>query len=142
MASNKYQELFKARLEEEGFAYCELEDLAVCIGCKGEALPTISLCFCFHPAKEGALVEIRSWNIAHVPKEKRIAALRLCNEMNRKYRLYSFYVSEEDEIIVELDHFISEEACGEFCISMMKETQYLVDQVYPYFAKALLGKRR
>ena len=49
MASNKYQERFKARLEEEGFLYCELEDLAVCIGCKGEALPTISLCFCFYP---------------------------------------------------------------------------------------------
>ena len=138
---NKCVDLFTACMDEEGIEYQKTEDGIVCAICKWKNLPLIPVWFFFHE-DEMTLVEIKCWDIAHVKKEKRMTAYRVCNEMNRKYRLVSFCLNEEDDIVLQIDHFVADkEGFGEFCVALLWQALDIIDAAYPHFAKALLGKR-
>ena len=85
--NNRCMELFKACMDEGGIEYQTVEDNVVCIIYKGENLPLIPIWFFFYE-DETPLVEVKCWDIVHVRKEKRMTAYRVCNEMNRTYRLF------------------------------------------------------
>ncbi len=141
MANNKYKALFTALLDEEGVRYAEQNDYVLEVIFEGENLPTVSI-WLFFDENDAPMVEIKCWEIAHCPKEKRIAFLRTCNELNQKYRLVSFCIDEDDEILARLDHYIDEENCGELCFTLVAHMYQAVDDAYPSFMKILRGKRR
>lgn len=141
MASNKYKALFTALLDKEDVSYADMNDNAVGIIWEGENIPSIPILIYFE--EDGApLVEIKCWDIMHCPKEKRIAFLRTCNELNLKYRLVSFCLDEDDEVVAQLDHYIEEKNFGKICFTLVIHLYSIVDNAYLSFTKALGRKKR
>ncbi len=134
---------FLAVLDSEDIWYEDVDDHVVHIVYSGENLPIISIFVFFNESGEQS-VDVMSREIAPVRKEKRMAALRVSNEMNKEYRMVSFFV-EGNEICAKLSYFLSQEASdddfGELCNELVYYMLTVIDHAYPNFEKALLGKR-
>lgn len=142
MENSKYMEIFKAFLDREGIKYQEVEkDNAIGITYDGENVPLITVWAFFDESLESVL-EVKSWEIGHVRKEKRVSAIRVCNEINREYRFISFFLDEKDNIIVRFDQVINEENCEKLCLAVTWAMFDAVDAAYPRFAKLLSERSR
>ena len=132
-----YKKIFLAYLNENNIHYSDHSEFAVRIPYSGQNLKNIPMFVSFH--KDGlALANIKCFEIAGF-KGKEDIALRLCNDLNNRFRWLKFYVDPDADIIASLDTYVDEHNCGFFCLDLVKRSVSIIDEAYPLITRALWG---
>ena len=109
---------------------------------------------CSFPVDEGPIVHVRMIStdddmdvavrvfslINDIPKAKQDRILRVCNELNNKYR-YAKFVLDDDDLNVEYDipMAASEECIGKCACEVFRRLMGIFDSSWPVLMKALFG---
>ena len=134
----KYKSLFMSYMDSECVKYSDLDtenDNVVKVVYNGDNLNSIPI-YVFFDTDDDPLVQFKCWNIANF-KGKEDKAVRLCNNLNAKWRWVRFFVDSDSDIIADIDAVVDFGSCGAECLQLVRRIVNIVDESYPEIASAL-----
>ena len=130
---------FMSECDRAGLKYRESRDMddgnsvVVCaVNGKNNARYDVVLIF----SQDERNVSLRVFNTLNFPEEKALDIMKLCNELNGRYRWVKLF-TRQDHLELQIDAVISEETSGPVCVELLVRTMKIVDEIYPQFMKAL-----
>ena len=130
-----FKSIFISYMEQHNVKYVNVNENLVCVTYHGDNMKSISILIRFSeendPWAQIACIEIANF------KDKEDIGIRLCNELNNKYRWLKFYLDKDADVIASLDTYIDEDTCGFFCLDLVRRAVTIIDEVYPQIAKTL-----
>ncbi|MBR2461180.1 MAG: YbjN domain-containing protein [Clostridia bacterium] len=129
-----YLEFFTDYMDDHGIKYTQQQDNVLKVSYGGDNLDDIHI-FVIFDQDGDPYVQFRCWNIANF-KNKKDAAVALCNELNSHYRWVKFYIDDDADVIASIDTMIDSDNCGFVCHSMVSRLVSIIDGAYPQIAKA------
>ncbi|MBQ4099496.1 MAG: YbjN domain-containing protein [Clostridia bacterium] len=130
----EFAQLFTEHMDAKGVKYTVKSENVVNVTYNGDNKDEISIYVVFDKDGDG-LVELKCWDVEKF-KNKKDSALKVCNDLNLKYRWVKFYVDDDDDVIVSMDAIIDRSTCGAECLSLVLRLVNILDDAYPEIAKA------
>ena len=128
-------EMFIATLEARGLKYTtnDLGNGGVAVGVMFDYIMTHVI---FDGRDDGSHVAFRT-RLEGCPADKMTDIIVLCNSLNEQYRWVKFYVSTENNIMIEDDAIVSPDTAGEECFELLIRTVSIIKDVKPSFMKII-----
>lgn len=88
---------------------------------------------------DGHTVAVRCFRLAHAKEDRFIDVLKICNELNNRFRWVKFVIDKDNDINVEIDCIVNEETAGEVVLELVQRLCSIVDEAYPELMKTIYG---
>ena len=88
---------------------------------------------------DGHTVAVRCFRLAHAKEDRFIDVLKICNELNNRFRWVKFAIDKDNDINLEIDCIVNEETAGEVVLELVQRLCGIVDEAYPELMKAIYG---
>jgi len=111
----------------------DVENIGITL--KGEHIQAVTVEFFFD--KKGKDVNISSYSIARVPKEKINKMLEKINALNRKYRWINFYIDDDNDISASYDAIVNDDTAAEICMEHFYYFYNIIDEIYEEIMKTI-----
>ncbi|MBR6951111.1 MAG: YbjN domain-containing protein [Oscillospiraceae bacterium] len=132
-----YKEAFVAYLQKEGLKYTDIDERAVRMSWNADNVAAgLEILVIFDKENHNG-VHFMCTGFCKVPENKLGAMLIACNEANKQYRWFKFYVTDKQEIMAEDDAILDMANVGEECVELVARMVNVVDEAYPSFMKAI-----
>lgn len=89
------------------------------------------------PSGRESDVSMRVYSLVKVPENKRSQLLRLCNDLNSKYRYVKFGIDKDMEVSVEYDFARNNGDLAEAVMEMVVRFHKIINEAYPMFMHAI-----
>lgn len=76
-------------------------------------------------------VEVRAFSLAHIPDERLAGALKLVNELNRRFRYVKFVIGEDNDVNAEYDLPLRNANIGPCATEMFIRCMKIIDVALP-----------
>ena len=87
----------------------------------------------------GHTVAVRCFRLAHAKEDRFIDVLKICNELNNRFRWVKFAIDKDNDINIEIDCIVNEETAGEVVLELVQRLCGIVDEAYPELMGAIYG---
>lgn len=130
-------DMAKAYFDSVGFYYKEVREDILRIGIGGlENKGNMEIIVIFDDNER--TVSLRSFDLCHVPENKRDQMYKICNDINENYRWVKLYIDEDDfTITAQDDAVLQAESAGEEIRELAGHMAQIVDDAYPALMKAV-----
>lgn len=88
---------------------------------------------------DGHTVAVRCFRLAHAKEDRFIDVLKICNELNNRFRWVKFVIDKDDDINMEIDCIVNEETAGEVVLELVQRLCSIVDEAYPELMNTIYG---
>lgn len=85
----------------------------------------------------GHTVAVRCFRLAHVKEDRFIDVLKICNELNNRFRWVKFAIDKDNDINIEIDCIVNEETAGAVVLELVQRLCSIADEAYPELMKAI-----
>ena len=82
-------------------------------------------------------VMIRTGKLAKVPVDRQVDVYAALNELNRNYRWARFFVDNENDIVIQMDHIVSAGESPDAVMELVFRMVKIVDESYPKMMRAI-----
>lgn len=130
-----YKLLFTAYLDAKGVRYVDQGEHVVKITYEGDNLKSIPV-YVFFDEDGEPLVQLKCWDVVSC-KDKEDKGIRICNDLNNKYRWVKFSVDNDSDVVISIDAYIDGATCGEECLKLVARVVNITDNAYPDLVKAI-----
>ncbi|SCW45668.1 Putative sensory transduction regulator [Ruminococcaceae bacterium YRB3002] len=89
--------------------------------------------------RDSHYVQMRTYIEEGIAEDKYGQAVLMCNLLNAQYRWVKFYVSEENDFIVEADAILDPSSAGEEVFEMAIRNAHIIKDARPHIMKAIFG---
>lgn len=127
-----YKSLVSNFFSQNRIKFSELTDQVLEVTYNANNLDTISVSLVFHDDNAPA-VSFRTW-LGTAPEGIASLVRSVCNELNKQYLWFKFYVNKDNEITVAYDTVINESNCGTLCIQFVQRMVNVADSAFPALA--------
>ena len=131
-----YKGAFIRYMDEKGVKYQTLSGGQIRITYNADNMKTIPIIVFFDDEGKG-LVEFICFQIASFNGDKFDKGLRVCNDLNSKYRWVKFCIDKDNDVLCKMDAMLDINTAGEECMSLVRRMVGIIDETYPEFMKAL-----
>lgn len=127
-------ELFKKKLESQNFNFdtSELEDGDIYINFPYSG----KFAKLFFAGDDGEYMSMYFLS-ERVPAEKKNDLILLCNKLHRDYKWITFYVDEDNDLMLHLDAILCPENAAEVAFELLVRMVKIYDEVKPEIMKAI-----
>lgn len=140
---NSAAKIFCDHLDQRNIKYLPplIDNKTVTIPWEGEKCPSTLIFFQF--SDDGTNVHIRTGDIQEIEKEHTsqiVAAYITCNDLNKQYRWFTFYVNNDDESVAKVeargDAIMTPYTIGSDCWELLGRMTSILDDAYPTIMEA------
>jgi len=89
------------------------------------------------PSGERSDVSVRVYGVVKVPENKHEALVKVCNELNRRFRYAKFCIDSDRDVNMEYDITRNNGALGETVVEIISRFQNIVKEAYPQMMRAI-----
>lgn len=89
------------------------------------------------PSGKESDVSVRVYGIVKVPENKREALMKVCNELNSKYRYAKFVMDTDRDVNVEYDIARNNGALADTVMEIIVRFHKIIDEAYPMLMRAI-----
>jgi len=93
--------------------------------------------FTIFPSGEKSDVSMRVYGVVKVPENKSENLMRVCNELNKKYRYVKFFVDSDRDVNVAYDITRNNGELGETVLEIMARFHNIINEAYPVLMRAI-----
>lgn len=91
---------------------------------------------------DGHTVAIRCYRLAHTKADRLDDVLKVCNELNNRFRWVKFVIDKDNDVNIETDCIVSENTAGEVVLELVQRLCGIADDAYPELMKVIYGYKQ